>query len=166
MSGVTIRFELKDARVRRALKGIEELSGDLSPVMRSIAFLLENSTKKRFRDETAPDGTKWKPSLRQQLKGGKTLTLDSHLVNSIQPDHGRDFARVGTNRIYAGIHQFGGVIKPKTAGGTLRFQLAGGAFVAVKKVTMPKRPFLGVNADDKREIKELVLGRFERLLRA
>lgn len=52
---------------------------------------------------------------------------------------------VGSDRKYAGIHQLGGVIRPK-AGGALVFW-SGGRLWRVKKVTIPARPFLPFTAD-------------------
>lgn len=49
--------------------------------------------------------------------------------------------RLGTNVIYARIHEKGGEIRPKRAK-ALRFQIPGVGWRTVKKVTMPKRPFL------------------------
>ncbi|MGL4885387.1 MAG: phage virion morphogenesis protein, partial [Aeromonas veronii] len=59
--------------------------------------------------------------------------------------------RWGSNRIYAAIHQFGGVIKAKTSQG-LAFTLANGDGVVTQSVTMPARPFLGINKDDEEDI--------------
>lgn len=62
--------------------------------------------------------------------------------------------------VYARIHEFGGVIRPKRAA-ALRFSVGGGDtragvsrgdgsgnFVVVQSVTMPKRPYLGPAARD------------------
>lgn len=47
---------------------------------------------------------------------------------------------VGTNIVYAAIHEFGGEIRPKTAK-YLRFKI-GGKTIFTKLVRMPKRPYL------------------------
>ena len=52
---------------------------------------------------------------------------------------------VGTDRVYAAIHQTGGVIRPK-AGKALRFQIAPGQWVTVSKVTIPARPYFPITA--------------------
>jgi phage gpG-like protein len=46
---------------------------------------------------------------------------------------------IGSDRPYAAIHQFGGIIRPKS-GGRLKFQVNGQWFSA-KQVTIPARPF-------------------------
>lgn len=48
---------------------------------------------------------------------------------------------VGSDRVYAAIHQFGGTILPKKPGGRLAFKI-GGQTVFARKVTVPARPFL------------------------
>ena len=62
---------------------------------------------------------------------------------------------VGTNVIYAAIHQLGGVIKAKTAKGLIFTPVGENAPVIVKSVTMPARPYLGVSAGDEEGIIEI-----------
>lgn len=50
---------------------------------------------------------------------------------------------IGSNAIYARIHELGGVITPKAPGGKLRFQTRDGAWHTVSSVTIPARPYLG-----------------------
>ena len=57
--------------------------------------------------------------------------------------------------IYAGVHQNGMEIKPKTAK-FLRFQI-GGQWSKKRKVTIPARPFLGINDDDMEEIDATIM---------
>lgn len=153
MSGFTIKTE--DAGVLAALRRVVGTLADPTPLAAEIAALGENSTRLRFRTQIAPDGSTWKPSLRAQITGGRTLTQDGHLSGSLSARHGRDFAEWGVNRIYAAIHQFGGVIRPKTAK-ALRFQLAGGGFAVVQSVTMPARPYLGLSDDDRSDVLDAI----------
>lgn len=145
---------IEDRQVLGALQRLIALGNNPAPAMREIAALGESSTRLRFRTETGPDGQRWKPSLRAQIAGGRTLTKDGHLAGSISANHGKDFAEWGVNRIYAAIHQFGGVIRAK--GKALAFALAGGGFAVVKAVRMPARPFLGVSANDSRDILDVI----------
>ena len=62
---------------------------------------------------------------------------------------------VGSNLPYARIHQKGGTIKPKKAK-KLVFKGRGGKKVAVDEVTIPARPYLGVSADDMKEVRETI----------
>lgn len=146
-----IRFDLDDREVVGALQRLLALGQNPQPALREIAAVGEASTRLRFRTETGPGGQRWKPSLRAQLGGGRTLTKDGHLSGSVSSNAGKDFAEWGVNRIYAAIHQFGGDIKAKSAG-ALKFRLPSGAFVVTRAVRMPARPYLGVNEDDRADI--------------
>lgn len=146
-----LRVQIDDTEIRSSLQRLLALGSNPAPAMRDIAALGESTTRLRFRSQIGPDGKRWKPSLRAQINGGRTLTKDGHLSGSISADHGRDYAEWGVNRIYAAIHQFGGVIRAKSAG-ALKFRLPGGGFAVVKAVRMPARPYLGVNDTDRSDI--------------
>jgi len=64
------------------------------------------------------------------LKNRKALFQKGNLLNSINWRASNDSVQVGTNRVYAAIHQFGG----KAGRG--------------KKVTIPARPYLVVQDED------------------
>lgn len=151
---------VEDARIRAALQAMITLGRDPSPAMADIATLGENSTRQRFRTQTAPDGQRWKPSLRAQLTGGRTLTKDGHLSGSVSSGFGRNYAEWGVNRIYAAMMHFGGVIKAKS-GGALKFRLASGAFITVRQVRIPARPYLGVSDDDSADILDILQARIQ-----
>lgn len=150
-------MKLDDAEIRAGLMNLIAFGRDPSPAMADIAALGESSTRMRFRTQTGPDGTRWKPSLRAQISGGRTLTKDGHLSGSVGSGSGRDYAEWGVNRIYAAIHQFGGVIK--ALGRALRFRLATGGFVTVRQVRIPARPYLGVSDEDRGDILNLLQSR-------
>lgn len=150
---------LDDARIRAALQQMSALGRDLSPALAEIAALGESSTRLRFRTQTSPDGIRWKPSLRARISGGRTLTKDGHLGDSVSSGHGKDYAEWGVNRIYALTHQQGGVIRGKN--GSLRFRLANGAFVTVRQVVIPARPYLGASDDDKSDILDILQRRVQ-----
>ncbi len=54
---------------------------------------------------------------------------------------------IGTNLLYARIHQLGGVITPR-AKKFLCFPIGGGRFIKTKQVTMPARPFVVLRPED------------------
>ena len=64
---------------------------------------------------------------------------------------------VGSPVVYAAIHEFGGIIKPKNAK-YLVFQI-NGKWIRTKKVTMPKREWLSKSLDDVRPQIERIFGR-------
>lgn len=117
----------------------------------AVGASLVVSTQDRFEREIGPSGEKWPASLRARLFGGKTLTDTARLVSSLTHNATPDGVEVGTNVIYAAIHQLGGTIRPKT-GKALSFATADGKRVKVASVRMPARPFLGIDDDDKAEI--------------
>lgn len=157
MSGTSLNLTVKgDLQfLVKPLRRLQKAGANPAPLLKRIAFAGENSTRARFADEEGPDGEKWVESLRKQLHGGKTMEKDGHLVGDISSDSSATEARWGSNRIYAAIHQFGGEIKAKTSKG-LAFTLANGDGVITQSVTMPARPFLGLNKDDEEHIVFLV----------
>lgn len=155
-----LRVQIDDTEIRGALLRLLALGNNPAPAMQDIASVGESATRLRFRTQIGPDGKRWKPSLRAQIQGGRTLTKDGHLSGSVSASHGRDYAEWGVNRIYAAIHQFGGVIRAKSAG-ALKFKLPGGGFAVVKAVRMPARPYLGVNDTDRRDILDILSRRIE-----
>lgn len=54
---------------------------------------------------------------------------------------------IGSNVVYARIHELGGEIRPKTAK-ALRFSIPGAGWRTVKKVSIPARPFLRPALED------------------
>lgn len=158
-----------------ALARLVGLSGDLSPVTGAIARHLETSVDRRFEREQAPGGATWPKSIRARKTGGRTLTDTARLRQSITSDSDATTARVGTNVVYAAIHQFGGQIDRQARTQTVyRSQKAvrDGDFRFVKKrksdfaqdfavgahvIKMPARPFLGVDADDATAISDIIL---------
>lgn len=138
--------------IERKLAGLVKAFGNLEPLMEGFGLYLESATIDRFENERGPDGQRWKPSLRARQQGGKTLTDRAQLRSSITSQAGPESVEVGTNKIYGGIHQFGGTIRPKN-GEYLTFRLPGGLGVRrVKSVTMPARPFLGLSSEDENEL--------------
>lgn len=57
---------------------------------------------------------------------------------------------VGTNVIYAPVHEYGATIEAKNKP-YLRFQTADGSWHSVRKVVIPPRPFMGPALEDNRD---------------
>jgi phage virion morphogenesis protein len=151
-------FSLDEAALGADLAALAAKAEHLDPLMDEVGMILVGSTTRRFETGEGPDGKPWEKSARAKTEGGKTLLQDGHLRDSITYDASGRTVTVGSNRIYAAIHQFGGVIVPKNAK-ALAFQ-AGGGLVVVSKVTMPARPYLGVNDDDEAAILDAVDAHF------
>ncbi|KQZ14305.1 hypothetical protein ASD44_09640 [Mesorhizobium sp. Root554] len=150
---------------RMELKGKEAVLADLAETIGktedkrglfdAIGASLAVSTQHRFETETDPEGNPWPASLRALTEGGRTLTDTARLVQSITHEATAEGVAVGTNVIYAAIHQTGGVIKAKTSKG-LRFRGPGnGGWVTKQSVEMPRRAFLGLDDEDESEIRAL-----------
>lgn len=152
--------------VERMLARLDRRFGNLLPLMDRIGELLVSNTKHRFETSRGPDGRSWKPSERvvsgavpQEGKGmgpvgGKTLVIDGHLRDSITHLATSRNVEVGSNLIYARIHQLGGTIVPKAAP-ALSFKLPDGELVHIMKVVIPARPYLGIDAVDVAGIERL-----------
>ena len=129
--------------------------GNTQALMESVGDALVSGTLKRFSDQEDPQGKHWEPSARAAEEGGETLTDTATLRNSIDYAATSDKVMVGSNLPYARIRQKGGTIKPKKAK-KLVFKGRGGKKVAVDEVTIPARPYLGVSADDMKEVRETI----------
>jgi phage virion morphogenesis protein len=94
-----------------------------------------------FRNASDPWGFAWaKPKLRD----GQPLSDTGRLRRSIRAVADDEGVTVGTNLIYAPIHQFGGTIVPKKAK-FLRFPNPAGGFFFKKSVFIPARPYLPID---------------------
>lgn len=174
MAGIGIRIEVDDAAVTATLRRAVARISDLRPVMAAIGSRVEASTILRFEQERGPDGAEWKRSHRAREEAGQTLTDTARLRGSIthvlRGSGSGVEALVGTNVVYAAVHQFGDktrarVIRPR-ARKALKFT-AGGKTVFAKHVnhpgsTIPARPFLGLSGGDRREIRRIVERHLER----
>lgn len=149
---VTLNANLDLAPFRDLLAAYRSKAGDLTPLMSQIGMLLETSTRDRIQDtNVAPDGAAWPKSFRAEQDGGKTLHDSGRLAASIVNEPGPNKVLVGSNVIYAGIHQTGGDIVPKN-GDALAFGLPDGGYAVVGKVTIPARPYLGISEQDRGDI--------------
>lgn len=128
-----IYIEIDDRAVLDALNDLRARASDLRPAMKNVAQALESETELRFERE----GPGWPALSERTILGrmksgygrGKMLQRSGQLAASVQTEYGRDYAQIGSNKAYAAIHQFGG-------------QAGRG-----KKVTIPPRPYLPVDAD-------------------
>ncbi|MCG9722118.1 phage virion morphogenesis protein [Shewanella sp. Isolate7] len=120
---------------------------DLSEPMNDIAAILESATEGAFEAEADPvTGQPW-PSLSDNyLKanpkraGGKMLQASAGgLAASYSADSGDFWAEVGSNKIYAAIHHFGGT-DDMPAG----------------PAAIPARPHMGLSSEDEQSVLEVM----------
>lgn len=146
MAGSTIKLhagvQVKDEETRALLQKLE-IEGHTRPLMRQIGEYLQESIQDRFKKQIAPDGTSWQPLSPGYLKrkhrnADKILTLRGYLRRYIQYQvETAGSVSVGSNSVYAAIHNLGGAGNGKNA-------------------TMPKRQFIGVSSADSQAITQIV----------
>ena len=116
-----------------------------------ISSEIDKEVKLRFYTEKDPKGNKWQPNGR----GGKILRDTGQLMNSIHRISDGKVGGVATNKIYARIHNEGGIIRPKEKS-KLKIKGVDGKFVFVDEVEIPKRQFFGMNKKLKDRIKKKI----------
>lgn len=167
-----VSITIDDNQLQAALQRLEHAGVDLSPAMRKIAGALHKATEDNFAAQGRP---RWTPSERAQKEGGVTLQQTGRLASSISTDYGSRHATVGSNVIYAAIHQFGGKVeraayskqvrhRTDAKGNLVRTGQFGGRGLVFAKdshkraltrwfevgehsIDMPARPFLPLTAD-------------------
>lgn len=151
MTGIALSVDLSD--VEGGLCRLFDAMGDLKPMLDSIGETVAKNARHRFETGKGPGGEKWEPST-SAWAGGTTLVGRGHLRDSVNHVVSGNEVTVGSNVDYAAIHQFGGKIEPKN-GKYLVFQV-GGAWAKVSSVTLPARPYLGLEPDDEQAITDIV----------
>jgi phage virion morphogenesis protein len=144
LANVTVT--ITDADLNRVLSNLAGRLRDLTPAMEDIGEYMLRVTRKRFDDEVSPGGVKWTPlnpeyAARKAAQGGSLdgiLKKSGVLRDTIAYRPSPDSVVIGSNRPYAAIHQLGG-----QAGRD-------------RKVNIPARPYLGLSAADRREIKQIL----------
>lgn len=131
MSGVSVRVSVNDAAYIQALNALVNAGQNLQGPFAEVGEYLVSETTERFATGRGPDGLPWKDVER----GGSPLVHRGHLRDSITYDATPDGVSVGTNMVYARIHQFGGEAGRKN-----------------NRVTIEARPYLGINDTDMSEI--------------
>ena len=140
-----IRWLIKDDQAKSALKKAASKMETPEGALRQCGGVLLRSIAKTFEAGGRP--TKWKPSIRASMAGGKTLLKTARLLRSITMQVAARRLTVGTAVIYARIHQLGGTIKPKSAK-ALKINIPGIGWRTMKQVTIPARPFLVLQDED------------------
>lgn len=147
---IAIRVEVKDEKVLSALSRLSLQSDGRRDLLARIGAGEADNTRLRFSDQAGPDGTPWEPSIRAMTQGGETLRDTGRLMNSITYVTNDDSVEVGTNVMYAAMMHGGGTIRA-VGSGYLKFKI-GPAWVQKKSVTIPARPFLGLDSEGETEI--------------
>jgi len=109
----------------------------MQPIFQEIGNMIKNEIEHNFEKESTSDGKKWSDTKNnKRARGGKVLVDNSILNTSFTYIANNNGVEVGTNLIYARVHNFGG----KAGRGA--------------KVIIPKRSFLPL--DDNNELNDRV----------
>lgn len=148
-----IETDVKDEGLLPMLARVVAGLQNPTALFQELAGTLADETEKNFAAQGRPQWLGLKPPVNPRRAGGKILQDSGQLAASVVTDYGRDFARVGSNKVYAQIHQLGGttsahVILPKHAK-ALAFNGR-----VVKRVQhpgseIPARPFMPFEGTDK-----------------
>lgn len=149
MTGATLSVTLDAREAERVFTHWRRLGRDTTPIMRAVGEKLVPNTHDRFDAGKDPTGQAWaglSPAYKAVKRGPRILVESGMggggLMGSITFDAGRDLVVVGSNKPYAAIHQFGGTIER--------------AFGRVRPVTIPARPYLGISAEDRRDVLDVL----------
>ncbi len=135
---IQIQVDINDESVKALIQSLANLGREkFDGGLREIGETIRSITLDAFEAGRSPDGEIWKKSKRVEEEGGQTLVDDAILQNSIDVKSRDGKVEVGTDVVYAAIHQLGG----KTGRG--------------RKVRMPARPFLPTA--DSRVVRSTVL---------
>ena len=135
MAGVTIKLD--DSDLQQLLDRVARLPGTLAPIMKNIGLAVVQGAQERFRKEQAPDGSPWKalnPDYAAAKRGAgilREMGQAGGLFGSLTYRPNASGVEIGTNKVYAAHHQFGGT-------------------------ALPARPFLGLSADDRADILDVI----------
>ncbi|MQT14396.1 phage virion morphogenesis protein [Segnochrobactrum spirostomi] len=166
MAGASISVKILDAEAVAALRQIERLMGDTTPVTRAIGVGLVEVVHTHFETESDPQGKAWAPleaTYAANKRGAGILReagMRGGLMGSITSRASASGVEVGSNKVYAGVHQEGATITPVN-GPFLVFRL-GDRVVHARSVTIPARPFIGVGPHEERVILETILDALDR----
>ncbi|HQU16637.1 MAG TPA: phage virion morphogenesis protein [Gammaproteobacteria bacterium] len=165
MTGARITHTLDDGDLAQR---VQILGGVLrTGVLRAIGVGLVKTTQERFEDGRDPWGRSWaplNPAYQEVKRGPKILQeagMGGGLMGSLTFATTGSRVTVGSNKVYAAIHQFGGTIRPVNAK-ALVFRLGNGKggkkgrVVHAKSVTIPARPYLGFGPMDRREVMDVL----------
>ena len=162
MTGATISYSLDTGPF---IAVVAQLSGVMkSGVPKAIGVALVEETQKRFDQGVDVWGTRWQPlqpAYAAIKRGPGILRASLMLPRSITFAVSGSTISVGSNRVYAAVHQFGATIRPVRAK-ALAFQLGGvgpkggRGWVHARSVTIPARPYLGFGPHDERAALEVL----------
>ncbi|MBR0681920.1 phage virion morphogenesis protein [Roseomonas eburnea] len=162
MSGAHITVTVEAEQARALIGGWIATGRDPAPILRAVGARLVSNTQDRFDEEVDPDGAPWEPltTAWAALKKGPGILRESGMRGGLQGSITFDVAggelAVGSNKIYAAVHQFGAVIRAKRSPFLVFRTPDGQVFGRAEEVTIPARPYLGLSSRDQEDILDAV----------
>ncbi|KAF1009067.1 MAG: hypothetical protein GAK28_00700 [Luteibacter sp.] len=176
-----------DLQAQQAIDALASLARQLAPegqtlLLQDIGEYLMRATPARAARQVSPDGIPWAPLKPRYAKakakvrpGVAMLRFDNHMLgDQLSSQVEGDTLYHGTNAPYGALQQFGGDVTHAARPTSLYFHHKDGevspqfvnrrkanfvqaATVPEHTVTIPARPWLGVDAEDEAEIVQLTL---------
>lgn len=155
-----VTMTIEEDEITAALERMGAALANPTPLMQDLGEYLIESTKARFRNGKAPDGSIWaakSPVTLARYPGstapliGESKTLSQNIFALAYADR----VEWGSDRVYAAVQQFG------AAAGSLGFYSGvdknGRSFSGVSPWgDIPARPFLGISAEDQTNVLDII----------
>jgi phage virion morphogenesis protein len=183
-----IRVKISDEAILAGLDRLDAATINRKDANNAIGAYFVTATQRRFERETGPDGKPWhrlKPRTAAARIGAhrrgyeNMLRVSNRLYSSIVYDAEADDITVGTNVAYAAIQQLGGTIEMPERQQTIyqnydaktdvldptfrrkaRSNFARDVTIGAHTVTLPGRPYLGVDDADRKEVLAIIEDHF------
>lgn len=180
-----IRIVVNDAAALGGLDKLDAATGNRRAAMDAIGAYLVTSSQRRFEREMGPDGRPWaklKPRTAAKRINGKPrgydhiLRVSGRLQQSIfEAVESQDLILVGSNVAYAAAQHEGATIEVTERQQTIyqnfdaktdtfdpkfrrpgRSNFARDVHVKAHTITIPARPYIGIDEEDRKEIVEII----------
>lgn len=188
MADKGIRIGISDATVLSALARLESATEHRASAENAIGAYLVTSTQRRFEKEIGPDGVPWKrlsPRTANKRIGRRRRGFENILRVSRRLEQSVVYAvddheiAVGSNVVYAAIQHLGGEIEQPERQQTIfqnydsksdtfdqrfrkpsRSNFARDVTVKAHTISIPGRPYLGIDETDRKEILAIIEDHF------
>lgn len=174
---LNVRVAVDLGEARRIIGYVRNLGEHPGPLLDIAGAILENSTRDRFRTSSGPGGIPWPATWRQRFQaapgtgksrdprspvgpnpGGRPLIDTGGLLSSLTHVATDKRLEVGIiakteSARFAYVQQFGATIVPRR-GEFLVFTGPDGRKIFTRKVTIPARPFIGVDDADRMDLND------------
>ena len=162
MAGSFIEISANTPEITAALRELQGAIQDLTPAFRDIGEAMLNSTRKRFEDSVAPDGSAWAPLSEATLIGRARRASGGHLTDRRYNKEQRWTKSAAMAYAFAKP-----LIDRGHLMGTLNYQatarevrigtpLIYGATHQFGRGAIPARPFLGLSQSDEQELLDIL----------